>query len=147
MADPEVSAGAPGILDTSVLVSLPDITDPAYLPEVPLITSITLAELAAGPSSAADEKVKVAREAQLRQAEADFEPLPFDARAARAFSSVSASLRARGAKAKARSFDALIAATALARALPVYTCNPDDFTAIAGLEVHEVPEPTRLIGK
>jgi predicted nucleic acid-binding protein len=127
-----------------LVVSLPDITDPAHLPEDPLITSITLAELSAGPASAQSEEVRRARQAQLEQVQADFEPLPFDEKAATAFGSVSASLRARGAKAKAKSYDALIAATALANNLPIYTCNPKDFEPIDGLRVVAVPEPTRL---
>jgi predicted nucleic acid-binding protein len=65
----------------------------------------------------------------VEQAEADFDPLPFDAGCARAFGRVAASLRRPGRKAQARAYDALIAATALANARPVYTRNPDDFGA------------------
>jgi predicted nucleic acid-binding protein len=67
--------------------------------------------------------------------EANFDPLPFDAAAARAFGRVAASLRRAGRTTSARAYDALIAATALASDLPVYTCNPDDFKGIDGLEV------------
>ena len=81
------------------------------------------------------------RHAYLQQAESDFDALPFDASAARAFGRVAASLRQSGRKTSARSYDAMIAATALARALPVYTCNPGDFTGIDGLEVVAVPVP------
>ena len=145
MASQEVF-GASGILDTCVVISLPDITDPAVLPEEPLITAITLAELMAGPSSTDNERIRAAREAQLKQAEADFNPLPFDENAARAFGGVSAALRTRGAKTQAKSYDALIAATALAHKMPIYTCNPGHFERIEGLEVFTVPEPTRLTG-
>jgi tRNA(fMet)-specific endonuclease VapC len=140
------SREAPGILDTCVVISLPDITDPAVLPEDPRITAITLAELAAGPASAKDEKLRAARAMQVRQAEKDFDPLPFNSEAARAYGRVAAALRDRRATKKARSYDALIAATALANGMPVYTCNPDDFAGIDGLEVVAVPEPTRLVG-
>jgi predicted nucleic acid-binding protein len=130
-----------GVLDTSTVVLLPRLADPATLPEEPLITAITLAELAAGPLVAVDDLERARRQAHLQQAEADFVPLPFDAAAARAFAGVAASLRRAGRKASARGFDAMIAATALANRLPVYTCNPGDFSAIDGLEVVSVPVP------
>jgi hypothetical protein len=77
--------------------------------------------------------------ARLQQVESDFEPLPFDAPAARAFGRVAASLRRAGRKPAARAYDAMIAAVALANGLPLYTCNPRDFAGIDGLEVLEVP--------
>jgi len=128
-----------GILDTSTLILLTRIDDPESLPVEPLITAITLAELSAGPLVATSEEERSRRQAHLQQAEADFDPLPFDARAARAFGRVAASLRHAGRKPAARAYDALIAATALANGLPVYTCNPDDFSGIEGLEVVPVP--------
>jgi tRNA(fMet)-specific endonuclease VapC len=67
--------------------------------------------------------------------------LPFDADAARAFGRVAASLRRSGRKRHARAFDALIAATAIANGLPLYTCNPDDFEGVEGLVVRAVPHP------
>jgi tRNA(fMet)-specific endonuclease VapC len=95
---------------------------------------------------AQDEAVRKAREAQLEAVEEAFDPLPFDGDAASAFGNVSASLRDGGAKTRARSFDALIAATALANGMPLYTCNPGHFRNIDDLEVVEVPGPTRLMG-
>jgi predicted nucleic acid-binding protein len=91
--------------------------------------------------SPAGEDERARRQAQLQQAEADFVPLPFDASAARAFGGVAVSLRREGRKAAARAYDAMIAATALANDLPLYTCNPDDFAGIGGLEVIAVPVP------
>src|SRR5699024_5369309 len=99
------------------------------------ITTITLAELSVGPLVANTEAERSARQAHLQQAEADFTPLPFDASAARALGSVAACLRQAGRETSARSYDAMLAATALANGLPVYTCNPDDFVGINGLEV------------
>ena len=124
-----------GVLDTSTVILLPAIADAGQLPEEPTITAVTLAELSVGPLVARDEHERAARQAHLQQAEADFEPLPFDAAAARAFGRVAASLRAAGRKPAARAYDAMIAATALAHELPVYTANPDDFRGIDGLEV------------
>lgn len=124
-----------GVLDTSTVILLPQITDAAKLPAQPLITAVTLAELSVGPLVATGERERAARQAHLQQAEADFDPLPFDAAAARAFGRVAASLRHAGRKPAARSYDAMIAATALANDLPIYTANPDDFREIEGLEV------------
>lgn len=134
-------AGEFGLLDTSTLILLPALRDPSVLPQRPLISAITLAELSVGPLVAASETQRAARLAHLQQAEADFDPLPFDADAARAFGQVAASLRRSGRKASARAYDAMIAAVALANGLPLYTCNPDDFANIDGLTVVSVPHP------
>ncbi len=130
-----------GILDTSTVILLPRIDDPTLLPDEPLITAITLAELTVGPLVAVSDEERAARQAHLQQAEADFEPIPFDASAARAFGRVAASLRRSGRKTTARSYDAMIAATAIAHELPLYTCNPADFNDITGLDVVAVPVP------
>ncbi len=90
---------------------------------------------------AEEEGERAARQAHLQQAEADFVALPFDERAARAFAGVAASLRRAGRKSSTRAYDAMIAATALANALPLYTANPHDFGGIDGLEVIAVPVP------
>jgi tRNA(fMet)-specific endonuclease VapC len=137
----ETPPATQGILDTSTVILLPRLTDAARLPAEPLITTVTLAELSVGPLLAKDEQERSARQAHLQQAEADFDPLPFDAAGARAFGRVAASLRAAGRKATARSYDAMIAATALANDLPVYTCNPADFSGIDGLDVVAVLVP------
>jgi predicted nucleic acid-binding protein len=129
------------VLDTSTVIRLGRLTEAAVLPDEPLITAVTLAELSVGPLVASDERERAARQAHLQQAEADFDPLPFDAAAARAFGQVAASLRRTGRKTAACAYDAMIAATALANALPVYTCNADDFDGIDGLEVVYVPDP------
>jgi len=138
---PRAASSSQGVLDTSTVIRLGQITDPALLPDEPLITAITLAELSVGPLVAADERQRSARQAHLQQAEADFDPLPFDAAAARAFGQVAASLRRAGRKTAARAYDAMIAATALAHDLPIYTCNPADFEGIDGLEVVAVGAP------
>lgn len=130
-----------GVLDTNAVILLPRMKNPASLPVEPLITAVTLAELSVGPLVAASDRERAARQAQVQQAEADFDPLPFDAAAARAFGGVAASLRRVGPKPSARAYDAMIAATALSQGLPVYTCNPADFAGIDGLEVVALPVP------
>jgi tRNA(fMet)-specific endonuclease VapC len=132
---------ARGILDTSTVILLPQLSDADALPDEPLITTVTLAELSVGPLVAKDDAERAARQVQLQQAEADFTPLPFDAAAARAFARVAASLRRSGRKPAARTYDAMIAATAVANHLPVYTANPADFRDIDGLDVVGVEPP------
>ena len=119
-----------GLLDTSVVVSLGGLTDWAGLPTRCFVSAITLAELSVGPLVATTDVERSARQSVLQQVEADFHPIPFDDRAARAFGRVAAELRASGRKTTARAYDALIAATAVANDLPVFTRNPDDFSGI-----------------
>lgn len=130
-----------GLLDTSTLILLPQLEDATALPVEPLISTITLAELSVAPLAARTPSERAARQAHLQQAEADFDPLPFDAAAARAFGQVAASLRRAGRKPAARSYDAMIAAVAVANDVPLHTCNADDFAAIEQLRVVEVPHP------
>jgi tRNA(fMet)-specific endonuclease VapC len=130
-----------GILDTSTVILLARLSDPTALPAQPLITTITLAELSVGPLVADGEGERAARQAHLQQAEADFDPLPFDAAAARAFGRVATSLRRAGRKTAARAYDAMIAAIAIAHDLPLYTCNPEDFRGIEELRLVAVPQP------
>ncbi|HXT44160.1 MAG TPA: type II toxin-antitoxin system VapC family toxin [Pseudonocardiaceae bacterium] len=132
------------LLDTNTVILLPRLTNPSALPEEPLISTITLAELSVGPLVARSETEQAARQAQVQQAEADFDPLPFDRSAARAFGRVAASLRRAGRKPTARAYDAMIAAVALAHDLPLYTSNPADFAGIDGLRVVAVPHPDQV---
>lgn len=124
-----------GLLDTSLVVSLGGITDAEGLPSRCFVSAITLAELSVGPLVARNDRDRIARQSVLQQVEADFDPIPFDTPAARAFGRVAAELRAAGRKTSARAYDALIAATAVAHGLPVYTRNPDDFAGIDALVV------------
>ena len=137
-----MTADPVGVLDTSTLVLIERL-DPRALPVEPVITAVTLAELSVGPLVAPSEEERVARQLRLQQVEASFEPLPFDAQAARSFGRVAASLRQAGRKATARAFDAMLAATAMANGLPVYTCNERDFQGIDGLRVETIPHPDR----
>ena len=133
-----------GILDTSTVILLGRISDPTELPDESVISAITLAELSVGPHVAHDESERSARQQHLQQAEADFDVLPFDADCARAFGAVAAALRTSGRKPAARAYDALIAASAIAHALPLYTCNAADFAGIPRLELRVVTHPDRL---
>jgi predicted nucleic acid-binding protein len=129
------------MLDTSTVILLGRLADPAKLPEESVISAVTLAELSVGPHVARTAKERAARQAHLQQAESDFEPIAFDAGAARAFGRVAASLRSAGRTPAARAYDALIAAAAIAEGIPLYTCNPDDFAGIDDLDVRAIPHP------
>ncbi len=130
-----------GLLDTNAVILLSRLRDPSVLPDEPLISAVTLAELSVGPLVATNEVERAARLAHLQQAEADFDAIPFDAAAARAFGQVAASLRRSGRKPAARAYDAMIAATAIANGLALFTSNPDDFVGIDGLRVIAIPHP------
>lgn len=130
-----------GVLDTSTIILLERITDVSTLPEEPMITAITLAELSVGPLVASNPQEQAIRQLRLQQAESDFRPLPFDAAAARSFGRVAASLRRGGRKSSARAFDAMIAATAISNDLPLFTCNPSDFENIDDLDLRPIPHP------
>lgn len=119
-----------GLLDTSVLVDH-DRIDPARLPDDSAIAAITLVELNAGPHATLDDAERARRQDRLLWAASTWDPLPFDAAAARAYGLVFAATRRAGRTSRARLADLLIASTALANDLPVYTRNPSDF---AGLE-------------
>lgn len=129
-----------GVLDTSTQILIERV-DPDELPDQPVITAVTLAELSVGPLVTDDPFERVARQQRLQLVEASYEPLPFGVAEARVFGHVAAMLRRSGRKPAARAFDALIAATALANRLPVYTCNPADFACIDGLDVRPVTRP------
>lgn len=129
------------MLDTSTVILLGEITDPTRLPVESVISAITLAELSVGPHVARSDDERSARQQHLQQAEADFEILPFDADCARTFGTVAAALRSAGRKPAARAYDALIAASAIAHGVALYTCNPGDFAGIPRLDLHPIPNP------
>ena len=122
-----------GIVDTSVVIELEQI-DPESLPSELSISTVTLAELAAGPHATADAAEKARRQDRLQRTEATLEALPVDVGVARAYGRVYAAVAQAGRKARGRrTFDLLIAATALANDLPLYTRNAGDFAVLDGL--------------
>jgi predicted nucleic acid-binding protein len=130
---------ARGLLDTNMLV-LRRWIDPRQLPDEMAISAITLAELSAGPHQVRgnseqddyDEHAERARRLEiLQRAESEFDPVPFDAEAARIYGSLTAAVIAAGRKPRRRTADLMIAATAITEGLPLFTTNPGDY---AGLE-------------
>jgi predicted nucleic acid-binding protein len=71
-----------GPLDTSVVVDH-DLLDAGSLPDESAISAVTLAELAAGPHPTADEKERARRQDRRQWNAATWDPVPFDAEAAR----------------------------------------------------------------
>ncbi len=135
---------ARGIIDTSVVIDLERI-DPNDLPVELAVSAVTLAELAAGPHATDDPAERARRQDRLQRAEAAFDPLPVDQAAARAYGRIYAAVTAAGRKARGRrALDLLIAATALAAHLPLYTRNPDDFRDVVDLLDVVAVEPARL---
>jgi predicted nucleic acid-binding protein len=139
------------LLDTNIVI-LRRWVDPRKLPQEMAISAITLAELSAGPhevrgndgQDAYGEHAERARRLEiLQRAESEFDPVPFDAEAARLFGRIAAAVVAVGRKPRWRLADLMIAATAMAEGLALYTTNPDDFTGLAGLlRVISVTRPT-----
>jgi predicted nucleic acid-binding protein len=145
---------AQGLLDTNILI-LRKWVDPAELPDEMAISAVTLAELSAGPHQVRrneeqndyDEHAERARRLDvLQRAENEFDPIPFDAEAARIYGRVSAAVIASGRTPRRRTADLMIAATAIAQDLPLFTTNPGDFTGLVKLltlvPVGRPPVPT-----
>ena len=118
-----------GVLDTSVVIDH-DLIDPALLPDESAISAMTLAELAAGPHATENKDERARRQDRLQWATATWEPLPFDAESARMYGRMFAAARASGQSSRARLADLLIASTAAANGLPLYTRNPSDLDAL-----------------
>ncbi len=128
MADP-----CRGLIDTSVVIDLERVAPDTLPPEIAIAT-VTLAELAAGPHAAEDATERARRQARLQCTEATFDAIPFDAAAARAYGRLWAEVASAGRKARGkRALDLLIAATALAADLPLYTRNPSDYDGLGNL--------------
>jgi len=122
-----------GLIDTSVVIELESV-DESQLPRESTISAVTLAELAAGPHATDDAAERARRQERLQRTETTVDCLPVDAHVARAYAHVYVAVASSGRKARGRrSFDLLIAATALAHDLPLYTRNPDDFVGLKSL--------------
>ena len=122
-----------GLVDTSVVIDWDDPAVIAALPDVVAISTITLAELAAGPHLAGDPLERARRQARLQQVESLFEPLDFDLAAARSFGQAVAALTVAGRSHRSRVADLLIAAVAHANKLALYTRNPQYFMGLSSL--------------
>ena len=144
---------AQGLLDTDILI-LRRWIEPAELPDEMAISAITLAELSAGPHQVRsndeqadyDAPTELARRLDvLQRAEHEFDPIPFGVEAARTYGRVTAGVVAAGRKPRRRVADLMIAATAIAEGLPLFTTNPADFDGLRGmLTIVQVTRPATL---
>lgn len=127
------TSGRRVLIDTSVAVRLKETEFPRLVPWLATST-LTIAELVKGPNGAADELDRERRLRHLHRVESAIEILPFDLRCARAYSRISIAVERIGRKARgSRSIDLMIAATALAHRLPLYTLNPKDLHGLENL--------------
>jgi predicted nucleic acid-binding protein len=135
-ADPALADA--GLLDTNILI-LRQWINPAELPARMAISALTLAELSAGPHEVRsnaeqqdyDEHEERARRLEiLQRVENEFDPIPFDAEAARIYGRIAAAVIAAGRKPRRRLADQMIAATAIASGLSLYTTNPADYKGL-----------------
>jgi predicted nucleic acid-binding protein len=136
------SLGVPtsGLLDTCVVIDYEALREQA-LPDLQAISSVTLAELHAGPHFAQNNAAEqVQRQQVLRHAERTFpSPLPFDTTAAQIYGSVNLLTLAAGRKPRKYQLDLMIASIAIANRLPLYTRNPKDFEPLRSLlDIREV---------
>ena len=124
---------ARGVLDTSVVIDAQRL-EPTRLPADPAVSAVTFAELAVGTHVARDADERARRQERLQRLDATLEPLPVDAAVTRSYGRIVAAVVASGRKARGpRALDLLIAATALAAGLPLYTRNPSDFESLGDL--------------
>lgn len=118
-----------GLLDTSVVIDLDTIAQD-QLPEEASVSAVTMAELSAGPHATDEPDERARRQDRLQRLESWVEPIPFDGDCARAFGRIYAAVLSTGRQPRRRMADLLIAATALAVGLPLYTRNADDFRGL-----------------
>ena len=87
-----------------------------------------------GPCAARDELTRARRQSHLQFVEANLAALPFDSCCARAYGVVYAAVQRLGRKPRGgRIIDLMIAATALANDLPLYTRNAKDLRGLEDL--------------
>jgi predicted nucleic acid-binding protein len=122
-----------GLIDTSVAIVL-ETTDRSRLPAEIAISALTLAELSSGPYAASSESSRARRQDHLQRIEAGLECLDFDSACARAYGQIFSATRQIGRKARgARAIDLMIAATARAYELRLYTLNASDLRGLEDL--------------
>lgn len=124
---------ATGLLDTSVVIDWHDPVVVEALPDQLAVSAITAAELAAGPHLASSPSEAARRQIRLQEVEATLEPLPFDGAAVRSYGLMVAAVVRKGRRPRSRFADLLVAATAHANGLDLYTRNGDDFVGLEGL--------------
>jgi predicted nucleic acid-binding protein len=116
-------------LDTSIIIDIEKLPE-SDLPTDSVISTVTLAELGSGLHATADIATRAARLSRIQVVEATFDSLPFDTAAARSYTHLVGLVVAAGQNPRPRRLDLMIAATAHANELPLFTRNAKDFTAL-----------------
>lgn len=120
-----------GLLDTSVLIAAGQ-SVPQALPDEAAISIMTIAELRVGVLITDDPDVRAQRLDVLSGVERELTPIPFDDAVAARFARIVAAARREGRR--PRVADTLIAATAAAHDLTLYT-RDRDFEGLPGVTV------------
>jgi predicted nucleic acid-binding protein len=118
-----------GLLDTSVLIAREQGRPLGKLPDELAISVISLAELHLGVLMADDPDVRAVRLATVTSVEREMDALPIDGAVAQAFARIVSEARRAGRRPTA--LDALIAATAVAHDLTIYTQDADYSTFLS----------------
>ena len=124
-----------GLLDTSVVIDLRRLGEqPHLLPDEAYVSALSMAEIVQGPLFAASAAERRSRDRIVLDAHRAFpQPLPFDAACVPAYQSVAAATLEAGRHPRRRTLDLLIAATAHAHGLSLYTQNGDDVEHLTDL--------------
>ncbi|MFZ0041253.1 MAG: PIN domain-containing protein [Solirubrobacteraceae bacterium] len=118
-----------GLLDTSIFIAREDGRPLGELPDRVAVSVVTFGELALGVLSAEDDATRSRRADTLALARSA-DPIPVSEAVMIAWSRLVADCRAAGIQRAVKLTDALIAATAIERGLPVVT-QDDDFERMA----------------
>lgn len=114
------------MLDTSVLIG----AEAKSLPNEAAISTVTLAELHFGVLMARNDDIRRDRLRRLAEVETRFEAIPVDSTVARSYGSMAHIVMKSGRRPQARTMDILIAATAHAYGVALFTRNSKDFKAL-----------------
>jgi predicted nucleic acid-binding protein len=119
------------LVDTSVVID----PEGAEWPEDAelAISTITVAELGFGVVKAGDPVLRARRTLRLQRVRSSFEVLPVDESVAEAYVTAATALYVDGRNPRPRNFDLLIAATAMANEIPLYTRNFKDVATLRHL--------------
>jgi predicted nucleic acid-binding protein len=128
------------LLDTSVFVARESGRPLGELPEQVAVSVVTIGELKLGVINADDDTIRAGRADTLALARAA-DPIPIGEAVMDTWATLVADCRAAGVHRTVKLTDALIAATAVERGLPVVT-QDDDYEQIArahpALRIHKV---------
>lgn len=119
------------LLDTSVVIAPPP--DLATIADQVAVSTISVAELAAGLHSCDDAVERARRTERFAKVLATYSPVAYSTSAARLYGALCDAVRQSGRSPRPRRFDLLIASVAGDLGVPVLTRDPDGFA-----DIHDV---------